>query len=190
VAALAFLIIGLVCAIVSRVLLFMAALRISAGWAFGLVIPFGPTLFRINYPDEAHRSRLFRLATLPCFFLYFVLGSGPGSFRHSRVELKHGLDQPVHYSMEKKVAGAKKTSSAPGPQVELSPGPSLDERRIANTHQFERLRAWNDALRLRKRDLLHSDAAGNLAYNNELEQYKSALEKANAERSGLWPSTK
>ena len=189
-AALGFLIIGLICAIISRVLLFMAALKISAGWAFGVLVPFGPMLFRFNYPEEAYRSRLFRLATLPCLFLYFVLGSGPGSFRHSRIELKHGLDQPLHYSMEKKIPVAKRTPGGPGPQVELSPGPSLDERRVANTREFERLRAWDEALRLRKRDLLHSDVAGNSAYNSELEQYKVALEKANAERSAIWPSAK
>jgi len=67
---------------------------------------------------------------------------------------------------------------------------SLDERRAANTREFARLNAWKDALRLRKRDLLNSDVAGNEAYTVELAQYNAALAKANAERSALWPAAK
>ena len=40
-------------------------------------------------------------------------------------------------------------------------------------------------MRLQKRDLLHSDAEGNLVYNIELAQYNAALEKANAEKNAL-----
>jgi hypothetical protein len=188
VAALAFLIVGVICAIISRILLFMAALSISAGWAFGIILPFGPTLFRLNYPAEAYRSRLFRMATLPCLFFYVLLGSGQsGWLGHSRFELEHGPAE-LHYGLEKPAAGAKRTPGAAGPQVELTP--SLDDRRAANTREFERLRAWNEALRVRKRDLLHSDTNGNIAYNNELEQYKAALEKATTERSEIWPAAK
>ncbi len=67
--------------------------------------------------------------------------------------------------------------------VELTP--NLAERRTANAREFERLRAWSEKLRLQKRDLLHSDAEGNLVYNIELAQFSTALEKATAEKAQL-----
>ena len=67
---------------------------------------------------------------------------------------------------------------------------SLEERRTANSREFERLWAWSEKLRLQKRDLLHSDAEGNLVYDIELRQYKAALEKANAEKNAVWPLAK
>jgi hypothetical protein len=43
---------------------------------------------------------------------------------------------------------------------------------------------------LKKRDLLHSDVAGNEAYTVELAQYNAALAKATAEKNALWPEKK
>ena len=186
-APLAFLIIGVVCALISRVLLFTAALNIGGAWAVGVLLPFGPILFRLNYPEEAYRSRMFRLATLPCFFLYILLGPGP-SFRRHLLKTTQISAQPLSYSMEKPKASPKHAAPAPGPTVELTP--SADERRISNTREFERLRTWGEALRLKKRDLLHSNTAGNAAYTAEFAQYTTALEKAKAERSVLWPPAK
>jgi hypothetical protein len=184
-AALAFLVIGMVCSLISRVLLFKAALGISGRWAVGVLVPFGPMLFRMNYPEEAHQARMFRLATLPCFFLYILLGPGP-AYRHHLSKVTSISLQPAGYAIEKPAVGGK--PAGPGPKIELTP--NLDDRRAVNTEEFDRLRTWAEKLRLKKRDLLHSDTEGNLAYTAELARYNAALEKANAERSVLWPSAK
>lgn len=182
-AAFAFLIVGVVCALISRVLLFTAALNISVVWAVGVFLPFGPFLFRLNYPEEARRSWMFRLATFPCFLLYLILGPGP-SYKHHLIRVTQISAQPGSYGLER-----VKTSGKPsGPTVQTAP--SVEERRITNTRDFEHLRAWGDALRLKKRDLLHSDTDGNVAYAAELAQYNSALEQAKADRAGLWPAAK
>lgn len=180
-AALVFLIIGVVCSLISRVLLFRAALSVSKGWAVGVLLPFGPVLFRLNYPEDARPSFMFRLATLPCFFLYVLLGPGP-ALKHDIWKSTHISAQPKGYAVEKK---AKRGAKPGGPTVDLAP--TLEERRAGNTREFARLRAWNDALRLKKRDLLHSDIAGNAAYTAELAEYNAALARANAERAEVWP---
>jgi hypothetical protein len=180
--AFVFLVIGLLCAIISRILLVMAALDVSAWWALGVWLPFGPLLFRLNYPDLAHSSRVLRLATIPCFFFYLVLGPAL-SYKHrlSKTTQK-GSAQPVHYSLEThKLRG--KPSKSSGPVVELTP--NIEERRAANFREFQRLYAWNEALKLRKRDLLHSDTERNRAYDLELAQYNAALQKANAEKAAI-----
>jgi hypothetical protein len=183
VAALAFLIIGIVCSLISRVLLFKAALSVSKGWAFGVLVPLGPLLFRLNYPEEARPSFMFRLATLPCFLVYVLLGPGP-ALKRDIWKSTHISAQPGGYALEK----TKKSRGQPGPTVQLTP--SAEERRFSNTRDFDHLRAWGEALRLKKRDLLRSDAAGNAAYATEFAQYNAALEKAKAERALLWPTAK
>jgi hypothetical protein len=184
VAALAFLILGMICALIGRVLLVTAAWQISAAWAIGVFLPFGPVLFRLNYPDQALRSRMFRLATLPCFFLYLVLGPGP-AWRHQLTRATNISLQPTGYATEKHHFWSKQATKPAGPKVELTP--SVEERRLTNSREFEKLRTWDSALRLKKRDLLHSDTAGNQAYALELEQYQANLQKATAERTALWP---
>lgn len=187
-ASIGFLIIGLACAVASRVLLFVAARDISTRWAIGVLLPFGPSLFRWNYPEDAHRSMMFRLATLPCFLIYLIVRLGPLYHGHLAEVAKAVSDEPVqHYALERPAA-AKEKSATPAPAAQPTPG--LEERRAANTREFQRLRVWNEGLQLKKRDLLHSDTEGNLDYNVELAQYKVALEKANAERNALWPSAK
>lgn len=186
-AALACLIIGVACSLISRALLFKAAWGVSKGWGFGVLVPFGPLLFRLNYADEARPSFLFRLATLPCFFLYVLLGPGP-VLKHDIWKSTHISLQPGGYSLEKAKTPLKKAAAPPGPTVQLTP--SAEERRLTNTREFERLRTWGQALHLRKRDLLHSDTAGNVAYATELAEYNAAVAKANAEKSLLWPGAK
>src|SRR5881392_3310696 len=80
-AALGFLILAIVCSLISRILLVKAAFGINWKWGIGVFVPFGPLAFRLSYPDEARSSRIFRLATLPCFFLYVMLSPGLGSGR-------------------------------------------------------------------------------------------------------------
>jgi hypothetical protein len=182
VSAFVFLIIGLVCAIISRILLFIAALGVSIWWALGVFLPFGPSLFRLNYPDLARSSMIFRFATLPCFFFYLVIGPGSAYQHHFSQVIELNSAQPVHYGLEVRGRSRKGKNSA-GPIVETAP--SLEERRAENFREFQRLNAWSEDLKLRKRDLLRSDDEGNRAYNLELAQYNAALEKAKAERSAI-----
>jgi hypothetical protein len=179
VVALVFLALGVVCVLIGRILLIRAAFGVSVWWGLGIFLPFGPLLFRLSYPDLAPLSRTFRLVALPCILAYFVLRPGPLSGSHFDQFFQH---KPVpsapanHYGMEKTHSPA--------------PAPNLGERRAANTLEFERLNAWKEALRLKKRDLLHSDVAGNEAYTVELAQYNAALTKAIAEKTALWPEKK
>ena len=176
---------GIICALVSRALLFLAALKIRVPWAVGIFLPFGPFFFRLNYPEEARRSWLFRLATLPCLFLYLILGPGP-SYKQHLDRVTRISAQPGSYRMEQRKSLPTPRPSGHGPTVETTP--SVEERRATNTREFERLRTWNETLRLKKRDLLHSDTDGNIAYTAELAQYTAALEKTKAERAVLWPA--
>jgi hypothetical protein len=181
VSAFVFLIIGLGCAIISRILLTIAACQVSVGWALGVWLPFGPLLFRLSYPDSARSSMLFRFATLPCLFLYFVLGPGP-SYRHQLWQGTQTGTAPGRYALETGNQKGKKSKSS-NPAVDRQP--SIEERRMENFREFQRLQAWSEALKLRKRDLLHSDTEGNRAYEIELVQYNAALAKANAEKDAL-----
>lgn len=68
--------------------------------------------------------------------------------------------------------------------------PTVEQRRAINATELERLTAWSQTLRLKKRDLLHSDVQGNLAYNAEVAEYNAALAKATEEKNALWPQKK
>jgi hypothetical protein len=179
VAALIFLAIGLLCTLVGRILLIKAAFGVSVWWGLGIFLPFGPLLFRLSYPDLAPLSRTFRLVALPCILAYFVLRPGPVSGSHFDQFFKH-KEVPAapanHYGLEK----ISKAIAAP----------NLEQRRAINATELERLTAWSQALRLKKRDLLHSDVQGNLAYNAEVAEYNAALAKATAEKNALWPQKK
>ena len=178
-AALVSLAIGLLCSLIGRILLIRAAFGVSIWWGLGLFLPFGPLFFRLSYPDLAPLSRTFRLIALPCILAYFVLRPGPLSGSDFDKFFKH---KPVasapanHYGFEK----ISKAIAAP----------SLEQRRAINATELERLTAWSQALRLKKRDLLHSDTQGNIAYNAEVAEYNAALVKATAEKNALWPQKK
>jgi hypothetical protein len=179
VAALIFLALGVVCILIGRILLIRAAFGISVWWGLGIFLPFGPLFFRLSYPDLAPLSKTFRLVALPCILAYFVLRPGPLSgsnfdkfFKHKEVP-----SAPAnHYGLEK----VSKAVAAP----------TVEQRRAINATELERLTAWSQALRLKKRDLLHSDVQGNLAYNAEVAEYNAALVKATAEKDALWPQKK
>src|SRR6476660_715391 len=87
--------------------------------------------------------------------------------------------QTVGYAMEKPVP-SKKTS----PAVAV-PTLTLDERRATNAKELERLHGMEEQLKLRKRDLLHSDTEGNRLYAIDLASYNDALAKATAEKNAL-----
>jgi hypothetical protein len=181
-----FLIIGVLCALIGRILLASAAFGISVWWGLGVFLPFGPLFFRSSYPEAAAQSRWFRVAAIPCFLLYLCLGpsSSISFYKHRQFDRTQSAPtQLVHYALEKPVHSPKGNSVSSGPVVQLTP--NVEERRAANAHEFERLRQWKEALRLRKRDLLHSDAEGNRAYSTELAQYNDAFAKANTEKNAL-----
>jgi len=163
--------------LIGRILLMGAAFGVSVWWGLGIFLPFGPLLFRLSYPDLAPLSRTFRLVALPCILAYFVLRPAPLSGSHFDQFFKHKEvpSAPAnHYGLEKIAIAA----------------PSLNERRAVNVTELERLTAWSEALRLKKRDLLHSDVQGNIAYNAEVAEYNTALAKATAEKNSLWPQKK
>lgn len=176
VAGLIFLGIGLVCSLIGRILLIGAAFGVSIWWGVGVFLPFGPMLFRLRYPDLASRSRYFRLAFLPCLLAYFVLQQPNGFSKLHQLELLESTQAPAapanHYASEKTAV------------------PSPEERHTANNRELERLKAWSEELRLKKRDLLHSDVQGNIAYDAELGQYEAAMAKAMAERQALFGSSR
>lgn len=177
--ATAFLVLTILCALISRILLVTAAIKISAGWAFGVFLPFGPLFFRLNYPDEARNSYLFRVATLACFFGFIIYQPQTHSpKRHPTAASPHLSKQAMGYAMEKpdtKVAGT------PAP----APTPTLEKRRADNATELERLRGMEADLKLRKRDLLHSDTEGNRIYAIDVAAYNDALTKAIAEKNTL-----
>jgi len=116
-------------------------------------------------------SRYFRLAVFPCLLAYFVFQPSGFSMLHRHDFLK---------SAQSPAAPANRYG------LEKITGSMLEERRIANNREFQRLAEWNEALRLKKRDILHSDVRGNIAYEAELAQYNAALAKATAEKNALW----
>jgi hypothetical protein len=180
---LVFLGLGIICALISRILLLIAAIDISVWWALGIFLPFGPSLFRMNYPEEARPSMWFRYATLPCFGAFLLMGPALSTKAPKWRSLDESSSSThlVHYAVEKPATPPPKNSTTPTP----APTPSLEERRAANATELQRLQKQADALRLRKRDLLHSDKEGNRVYAIDLSDYNEALTKATAEKTAL-----
>ena len=180
--SLVFLGLAIVCALISRILLLIAAIDISVWWALGVFLPFGPLFFRLNYPEQARNSYLFRVATVVCIFGFVVMRPGLNfSLRggHRTTLFAPQTKQPVGYAVEKPVS-SKKTNS-----VSAAPRPSVAQRRAANATELERLHGLDAELKLRKRDLLHSDTEGNRLYAIDLAAYNEALAKATAEKNAL-----
>jgi len=181
VVSLIFLGLAIVCALISRILLLIAAIDISGWWALGVFLPFGPLFFRLNYPEQARNSYLFRVATLLCIFGFVVMRPGLSLSMHDghrTASSPQRSKQPVGYAMEK--PGSLKSA-----KVAARVTPSLKQRRAVNVTEFERLRGLEEQLRLRKRDLLHSDTEGNRVYAIDLASYNDALAKATAEKNAL-----
>ena len=177
-----FLGLGVLCGLISRSLLIKAAFGISKKWGFAVFLPFGPLLFRLSFPDELGRARLFQLATLPCFFIYVIIS--PEMIPSTRVAFAR-VGPPGQERLAL-VAGSHIFKFG-GYASEAAPkkAASLAERRLANNQEFERLRLWNEKLRVRKRDLLNSDEQGALDYNRDATDYNAALDKADSEKFAL-----
>ena len=179
-APLIFLLLGVLCGIISRALLVKAAFGISKKWGFGVFFPFGPLFFRLSYPDEVRRARLFQLATLPCIFVYVIIS--PEMLPSTQVGLiRTGPPGKQHYAL----AAGSFVLKIPGFGTEAPNQPSVEERRAANDREFQRLRRLSEELRVRKRDLLNSDTEGALVYNKMADDYNAALDKYNAEKFSL-----
>src|SRR2546428_13896613 len=119
--ALVFLAIGVLCALIGRILLIGAAFGVSIWWGLGVFLPFGPLFFRLSYPDLAPLSRKFRLAVLPCLLGYFALRTGPILPHYKQLTRKPVPFAPAnHYALEKISARQ----------------PTLEERRTANNREF------------------------------------------------------
>ena len=193
---LVFLSLALASALISRFLLVKAAFGIGPWWGLGVFIPFGPTLFRLNYPEEARQAWKFGLATLALTFAYVMaspqllpstrVGFGKsGSAGNSKWHFQLGS---YFFGRSKPTIGSNifdpskpKDMSAP----KAAPTPTLEERREKNSKELADLRAWNERLKLKKRDLLHSDTEGNRMYAIEMDSYNAALNKATTERTTL-----
>jgi hypothetical protein len=180
VAAVVCLTIAVICAIVARILLVIAAARISVAWAVGVFLPFGPFLFRLKHPEAARSSFLFRLATLGSIFLYVVVGPAAsiGSAYRSDddSEAVQGYASERHNESKEAASGGNRLFQ------------SVEERRTANTREFERLKKWSEALQLQKRELAQTDLEANRAYNIDLEEYQAAFAAATAEKQVLTTS--
>ena len=167
--------IAIICALIARILLVTAAARISVGWAIGVFLPFGPMLFRLSYPDEARSSFIFRLGTLVCIFLYVILGPaglvGPGyKPKPNQTEARKGYASEI----TSRFSQFRRSKPKVAPQT-------LNDRRLANAREFERLGKWKEALQIQKRGLLQTDVEGNRAYAIDLEEYNYAFAAATAE---------
>lgn len=181
--ALTCLIIGLVSGVISRILLTTAAFRISVVWGVGVFLPFGPLFFRLNYPEEAARSRMFRLLTLFCVLLYVTLGGVRPTFSQHKMMAQSDSASlpPRHYAIEKPAAIKTAAVSRPLPRST----PTLAQRRAANERELAQLQAWGEQLRLRKQSLLPKDTEANRAYAMDLTLYNDALAKATALQKAL-----
>ena len=180
-----FLGLAVLCGLIARILVITAAFGISKPWGFGVFLPFGPMFFRMKYPDEVRRARLFQLATLPCIFVYIIIS--PELIPSTRVALAR-IGPPGQEKLAL-IAGSH-TFTFGGYGSEPASQKSVTERRQANASEFERLRLWSEKLRARKRDLLNADEAGALAYNRDATEYNTALDKANAEKWALAMTSK
>jgi len=138
------------------------------------LISLGAIVFRRKHPDKARRLVLFRYATVICVIGYLCAGPTMSVAYYKRripPQRPPKQNEPVGYAWEK-------TPKSKSP-------PTLDERRAANAKEFEELRKVDEALRLRKRDLLRSDIEGNREYVVDLALYNQALAKATEERDAL-----
>src|SRR5215813_4231596 len=105
--------VGIVCALISRGLLVAAAFSISFVWGIGVLLPFGPLLFRLSYPEQAARARIFGLISLPCYLGFFAFGSGLSSLPFHEIEKDLATtSKTVGYASEGRPA-AQKLPSAP-----------------------------------------------------------------------------
>jgi hypothetical protein len=182
-AALVFLLLGVACGLIARALLITAAFGISKKWGLAMFVPLGPLFFRLSYPDEARRARLFSLATLPCIFLYVMTSNEMLPSTHVGFVR---MGPPDHQYLA--LAAGSYSFKIPGFGTEKAPPskqPTVEERRAANDREFQRLSQVSEQLRTRKRDLLASDTEGAKAYNQMANDYNAALDKYNAEKFAL-----
>ena len=160
-------------------MLVASAFSISFGWGIGVLVPFGPLLFRLSYPEQAARARVFGLIALPCYLGFFAFGPPVTSLHFHREAMEKDL------AATRDPAGYRSESGPVTPVAAPNAARSLEERRVANEAEFNRLHSWNEKLQAMKRDLLKSDLEGTRRYNDEATQFNAALAAANAEKTAL-----
>jgi hypothetical protein len=175
---------ALASALISRFLLIKAAFSLGPWWGLGVLMPFGPTVFRLNYPEQARNARRFGLATLALVFFCVFASQQWG------LKTRTGFFRKAFWFHRMGATKVGQNIFDPSKPVDLTPPkpaptPSLEERREANSKELADLRSWNERLRLKKRDLLHSDIEGNHSYAIEIDSYNAALAKASADRAAL-----
>src|SRR5438874_13254368 len=119
--SLIFLGLAIICALISRILLLIAAVDISVWWALGVFLPFGPLFFRLNYPEQARTSYFFRVATLLCVFGFVILAPGMNLRMHKGHPTTLFVPQPKQpfgYSTENLVR-SNKARATPMPMHSL-----------------------------------------------------------------------
>lgn len=89
-----FLGLAIICALISRILLLIAAIdqRVVGTRVF---LPFGPVFFRLNYPEQAAYFLLFfRVATLLCVFAFVIVGPAMNLGMHKPRPISLFVPQP------------------------------------------------------------------------------------------------
>lgn len=167
---------------IARILIITAAFKISWKWGLGVLLPFGPMMFRRNYPDDARPARPFQLAALPCFLIFILAGP---SFSSINLPKPPAPSNPKGYAVEKPAPAKSSSGSGSFLKSVLRTGPSVEDRKAANAKELERLAEKDKELKTRKRDLLRSDVQGQAAYERDFAAYNTALAKANAEKAEL-----
>ena len=182
-----FLLLAVLCGLISRCLLIKAAWCVSKRWGFGIFLPFGPYFFRRQYPEDVQRARMFQLAAIPFVFIYVLVS--PELIPDTRVAFVR-VGPPGQEKLALSLGGhvfggggaiASRATEMPQQQ----PTASLEERRVALEREMKRLGQWSETLRIRRRDLLKSDVEGARAYDRDAIAYNAALAKANEESMAL-----
>ena len=176
-APLIFLGLGLLSGLTARALLVAAAFRTRVWWGLAVLLPFGPFFFRMCHSEACARSRVFGIATLPCIAMFYLLGP-KGSY-------KNPVPDPVVSLRMIGYGALPVVDNSKIPVAPVAPNLDVEERRLVNAAEMQRITAWGAKLGLRKRDLLKSDAEGVHAFNDEVEQYNVALLQAQAEKNAL-----
>ena len=182
-----FLLLAVLCSLISRCLLIKAAWSVSVRWGIGIFLPFGPYFFRRQFPEDVHRARMFQLAAIPLVFAYVLLS--PELIPDTRVAFVR-VGPPGQEKLALSLGGhlfggGGATTSGTIPSQPQQPTVSPEERRLSHQREMKRLAEWSEALRIRRRDLLKSDVEGARAYDRDAIAYNAALAKANEESMAL-----
>ena len=121
------------------------------------------------------------MATLLCVFGFVVCNRG---LNFTRQDSSDGVI-PAAIEANSRICDGKAGLFKKDEPAAAAPTPTLEQRRATNAKELERLHGVEEQLKLRKRDLLHSDTEGNRLYAIDLASYNDALAKATTEKNAL-----